>query len=114
MKIVRCDLSGMAADALVNSACGEVKVGAGVDSAIYAKGGKELWERRKAAGKREAYVSSASTNASDSSPAPVFTFAPASSAAGTTRSGSRNAFQEGPCECLQRRLGRGVKSGRGK
>ena len=50
MKIVRCDLSGMAADALVNSACGEVKVGAGVDSAIYAKGGKELWERRKAVG----------------------------------------------------------------
>ena len=50
MKIVRCDLSGMEADALVDSACGEVRVGAGVDSAMYARGGKELWERRKAVG----------------------------------------------------------------
>lgn len=50
MKIVRCDLSGMEADALVNSACGEVRVGAGVDSAVYARGGKELWARRQAVG----------------------------------------------------------------
>ena len=50
MKIVRCDLSGMKADALVDSACGEVRVGAGVDSAIYARGGKVLWARRQAVG----------------------------------------------------------------
>lgn len=50
MKILRCDLTGLEADALVDSACGEVKVGAGVDSAVYAKGGKALWARRKAVG----------------------------------------------------------------
>ena len=50
MKIVRCDLSGLEADALINSACGEVRVGAGVDSALYARGGKELWARRQAVG----------------------------------------------------------------
>ena len=50
MRIVRCDLAGMKADALVNSAYGELRIGAGVDSAIYAKGGKELWARRQAVG----------------------------------------------------------------
>ena len=50
MKIVRYDLAGLEADALINSACGEVRVGAGVDSAIYARGGKELWVRRQAVG----------------------------------------------------------------
>lgn len=50
MRIVRCDLAGIKADALVNSACSGLRVGAGVDSAIYAKGGKELWARRQAVG----------------------------------------------------------------
>ena len=38
------------ADAIVDSACGVVRVGAGVDSAVFARGGKELWARRQALG----------------------------------------------------------------
>jgi O-acetyl-ADP-ribose deacetylase (regulator of RNase III) len=43
-------LAGLKAEALVDSACSGLRVGAGVDSAIYAKGGKELWARRQAVG----------------------------------------------------------------
>ena len=50
MRIVRDDVARAAADAVVDSACGEVRVGAGVDSAVFARGGKELWARRQALG----------------------------------------------------------------
>ena len=50
MRIVRDDVARAAADAIVDSACGEVRVGAGVDSAVFARGGKELWARRQALG----------------------------------------------------------------
>lgn len=50
MRIVRDDVARASADAIVDSACGEVRVGAGVDSAVFARGGKELWARRQALG----------------------------------------------------------------
>ncbi|MBR4189121.1 MAG: RNase III inhibitor, partial [Kiritimatiellae bacterium] len=50
MKIVRDDVARATADAIVDSACGVVRVGAGVDSAVFARGGKELWARRQAVG----------------------------------------------------------------
>lgn len=50
MRIVRDDVARASADAIVDSACAEVRVGAGVDSAVFARGGKELWARRQALG----------------------------------------------------------------
>ena len=50
MRIVREDVARATADAIVDSACGVARVGAGVDSAVFARGGKELWARRQELG----------------------------------------------------------------
>lgn len=50
MKIVRDDVARATADAIVDSACGEVQVGAGADSAVFLRGGRELRTRRQALG----------------------------------------------------------------
>ena len=50
MKIVRDDVARATTDAIVDSACGEVQVGAGMDSAVFSRGGQELWTRRQALG----------------------------------------------------------------
>jgi O-acetyl-ADP-ribose deacetylase (regulator of RNase III)/transcriptional regulator with XRE-family HTH domain len=50
MRIAREDVARARADAIVDSACGVVRVGAGVDSAVFARGGKELWARRQELG----------------------------------------------------------------
>lgn len=50
LKIVRNDIAKMKADALVNCASSQPTIGAGVESALFAKGGRWLREKRKQLG----------------------------------------------------------------